>query len=426
MEAIETSLPLDPQEGVRVDWSDLPVDLLQEISKKLHDIFDFVYFRVVCKKWRAATSTSDLPPQIPWLLQEQRCDGESLCFYSLFSDKIRTIHCPMARDKCLYGPSHGYLYAEGLPSSLLNRLTKDEVTMEPGWFFYPFLVCMGPDPIGSDDYVVIIEDDDGSKRTGFYRPRSCEWKFVALPLSYVGNSCLKGMFYKNESRTSNTVVFNIACVSSFVIPSPKTLDSSDRVYFVESSGKILRIVKSVDLSSPVSTRNFCFNIYQLDVEGEIDQCRWVKTNCIGNQILFLDLRNGISITPSPSTGLRGNCVYYLERSEVQKYNIEDGQMEKVLCSFKTGSTWLVPNVIHNLQEGILSTSCSDSEIKGTAGVVLNRYVITYDLEPAQASWQKPESQGMQILRSSWNYDKVHRLPVTTNNLAEGKLPSSHK
>ncbi|KAJ4759853.1 F-box family protein [Rhynchospora pubera] len=358
MEAIETSVPLESQKRVGVDWSDLPVDLLQEILKKLHDIFDFVYFRAICKKWRAATSISDLPPQLPWLLQEHRSGSESLCFYSLLSDKIRTIHCPMACNKHLIGPSHGYLYAEGLPHSLLNPLTKDEVTIEPGSFVCPFLVCMGPDPIGSNDYMAFLHNDLGTAR--FYRPRSCEWNSVALPLNDVGReSCLKGMYYMKDHETDNTVVFNIACGSSFVIPSPKILDSSDQVYFVESSGKILRIVKSVDLSSPVSTPNYCFNIYQLDVEGEIDQGRWVKTNSIGNQILFLDFHNGISITASPSTGFRGNYVYYIVSPDdecfvscgLYKYNISDGQAEKVLCPFNNGWTWLVPNLVSSLPAG---------------------------------------------------------------------------
>ncbi|KAJ3706237.1 hypothetical protein LUZ61_009942 [Rhynchospora tenuis] len=361
MRSIESSLPLEPPEGIQVDWSELPVDLLQEISKKLLDIFDFVYFRAVCKKWRAATSTSDLPPQLPWLLQE-RYDSESLCFYSLLSDKIRTIQCPLARNKQLLGPSHGYLYAKGRTFSLLNPLTKDEVTIEFRRFFCPFLVSMGPDPIGSDDYMAFMDDD--LKTTGFYRPCNREWSFVALPLNDVGcKSCLKGMYYMNEHGTGNTVVFNIACGSSFVIPSPKALDSSDQVYFVESSGKILRIVKNVDLSSPVSTPNFCFNIYQLDVEGEneIDQCRWVKTNSIGNQILFLDKFNGISNIVSPSTGLRANSIYYiLNRFEssvscgLYKYNISDGQAEKVFCPFNNGmngSTWLVPNLVSSLPAG---------------------------------------------------------------------------
>ncbi|KAJ4732911.1 F-box protein [Rhynchospora pubera] len=240
------------------------------------------------------------------------------------------------------GPSHGYLYAAShgslhLNCYLLNPITKDVLPFASTRYQRPFLVCMGPDPVKSDDYMAFI-DDTFSQTMGFYRPRYWEWTYVQMPSLELNlyHACLKGAYYMSEDETGDTVVVDIACGFSFTVPSPKIPASSDHVYFVESAGKILRIDKQLNRS---------FAIYHLHVEGEIGQSRWVKTNCIGNQILFLDLRNGISITASPSTGLRGNCVYYLESPGVLKYNIEDGQTEKVPCPFKTGSTWLVPDVI---------------------------------------------------------------------------------
>ncbi|KAJ4800689.1 F-box protein skip23 [Rhynchospora pubera] len=378
MEAIEPSLPLRSQKRVRVDWSDLPVDLLQEISKKLHDVFDFVYFRAVCKKWRSAASISDLPPQLPWLVEHpvnaQGIEGENLRFYSFFSDKIRTLHCPMARGKCLIGPSHGYLYAckrwKDPTPSLFNPLTKDEVTIQIRRDLFPFLdlESIGPDPIGTDSYMAFTDARD---MMGFYRPCSCEWNYVELPIEIcpLPGSCLKGRYYMNDPETGDTVVIDIACGSSFVIPAPKTLESSDRVYFVESTGNILRIVKhkdqtlSLDLSLALCTSNFSFDIYQLCAEDDICQSRWVKINSIGNQIVFLDDRNGISITARPSTGMRINSVYFLQRCsvryygdwvtycEVYKYSISDGRTEKVLCPFSNGRTWFVPNLVTSVPAG---------------------------------------------------------------------------
>ncbi|KAJ3706239.1 hypothetical protein LUZ61_009944 [Rhynchospora tenuis] len=341
MDSIEPSLHLKPRDRIRVDWSDLPVEMLQEISDKLHDIFDFVHFRAVCKKWREAISISDLPPQLPWILEERENvkdrDSQSLRFYSLFSDKIRTIHCPPACGKYLYGPSHGYLYSfdlnyNGPTHSLMNPLTKDEVTIEIRRHSDPYVVCMGPDPIRSNNYMS-FRVDFLSETMGFYHPRTCEWNYVEVPVCdwNAGHACLRGAFYINKPDTGATVVVNIACDSSFVIPPPKTPVIPDFVYFVESAGKILRIVPFLDLNlaSP-----FCLDIFQLDVKDEIDQSRWVNTNSIGNQILFLDESYGISITASPSTGLNGNCVYYLLGSEVYKYNISDGQAKKVLSFVK--------------------------------------------------------------------------------------------
>ncbi|KAJ4812334.1 F-box protein [Rhynchospora pubera] len=283
---------------------------------------------------------------------------QTLRFYSLFSDKIRTIHCPLPRGKFFTGPSHGYLYAAShgslhLNCYLLNPITKDVLPFASTRYQRPFLVCMGPDPVKSDDYMAFI-DDTFSQTMGFYRPRYWEWTYVQMPSLELNlyHACLKGAYYMSEDETGDTVVVDIACGFSFTVPSPKIPASSDHVYFVESAGKILRIDKQLNRS---------FAIYHLHVEGEIGQSRWVKTNCIGNQILFLDLRNGISITASPSTGLRGNCVYYLESPGVLKYNIEDGQTEKVPCPFKTGSTWLVPDVI-DYQPGTEVTRLGTSQV----------------------------------------------------------------
>ncbi|XP_078166469.1 putative F-box protein At2g16290 [Carex rostrata] len=360
--ATDLSPPFELQGRNQVDWSDLPPDILQTISKRLHDIFDFIYFRAVCKKWRTATSISDLPSQIPWLLEERNnvknSDSENLRFYSLFSGKIRSIHCPPSRGKYLFGPSHGYLYAANLDSdystySLLNPLTKDEMIIDFERYFHTFLVCMGPDPMGSDNHMAFSFLDDGLPETiGFYQPCNSEWDYVEAPhlLSNSGHACFKGIYYMNETGTGNTLVVNIAGGSSISVPPPETLYSSDRVYFVESAGKILRVVKKLDLGLAV------FDIYQLDVGVENHEYRWVKTSSIGNQILFLDWRNGISITANETTKLMGNCIYYLtshfdgllrlssESCNVYKYNIEDGLTEKVPSPFKKGDSWFVPRL----------------------------------------------------------------------------------
>ncbi|KAF3323827.1 F-box protein SKIP23 [Carex littledalei] len=364
--ATELSPPFELQGTNQVDWSDLPSDLLQTISKRLHDIFDFTYFRAVCKKWRVATSISDLPPQIPWLLEERNnvknSGSENLRFYSLFSDKIRSIHCPPSRGKYLFGPSHGYLYAANLDSdyptySLLNPLTNDEMIINFERHFHSFLVCMGPDPMGcSDDHMAFSFLGDGLPETiGFYQPRNWEWDYVQVPhlISNSGHACFKGIYYMNEAGTGNTLVVNIAGASSISVPPPETLYSSDSVYFVESAGKILRVVQKLDLDFAVSNSNISFDIYQLDVGAENHEYRWVKTSSISNQILFLDWRNGISITANETTKLMGNCIYYLKSHfdgllrlscDVYKYNIEDGLTEKVPLPCKKGDSWFVPRV----------------------------------------------------------------------------------
>ncbi|KAJ1274996.1 hypothetical protein BS78_05G102700 [Paspalum vaginatum] len=50
-------------------WSDLPLDLLRDISRRLHDATDYVRFHTVCKSWRGTLPPARCrPPFLPWLL----------------------------------------------------------------------------------------------------------------------------------------------------------------------------------------------------------------------------------------------------------------------------------------------------------------------------------------------------------------------
>lgn len=224
------------------------------------------------------------------------------------------------------------------------------------------MVCMGPDPMGSADHMAFM-DDCCSQTMGFYQPRNWDWDYVELPVRDLNlrHACLQGMYFINEIETGNTVVVHIPCGSSFSIPPPENLHSYNNVYFVESAGKILRIVKRLDLGLAASNSNFSFNIYQFDVGDENLEYRWVKTSSIGSEMLFLDFRTGFSITAAESTGLRGNCIYYIQShydgivelsSEVYKYDIEDGRTEKIASPFNKRGSWFVPHAA-----GRLPTNC---------------------------------------------------------------------
>lgn len=367
MSTTETQLP---QKNGKANWPDLPADLLRTISRKLPDIFDFIYFRSVCKSWYTSTSISnDLPPLIPWLLSREGRPGR-LRFYSIFSGKMRTIYCPQSRYKVLCGPSYGYLYAiRYTPGgcrkhSLLNPLTKDEVTLRLRKRFHDYcMVSMSQNLIADDDYMAFL--DPISMRMEFYQPHKPK-RYYAGGCSYPlwktprGGACLKGMYFAHQKTTCETDVFDIARGYSFVIPPPKMHGHEDKVCFIESAGRILRIVmhrRRSDLES-APFNHYVFDIYQLEdveVQNEIHQYRWVKIDGIGNHALFLDslfIVSGISITASESAGLRGNCIYYTERfgydCRIYRYDVEEGRSQRIPCPRRKFWTWFVPSLVSML------------------------------------------------------------------------------
>jgi hypothetical protein len=193
------------EKSVEVRWSDLPTDLLRTITKKLHDIFDFIYFRSVCKNWYTSISISDMPPLIPWLFSLDYHDKAYLHFYSIFSDKTHTFHCPNARKRCMFGPSRGYLYTiqyipRGKPKHfLLNPLTKDDVALRFRKRFNNLhLTSMSLSLIEDDDYIVFR--DPHRFRMEFYQPHRPNRNYArgrsCSPQDTRGSdACLKGMHF---------------------------------------------------------------------------------------------------------------------------------------------------------------------------------------------------------------------------------------
>jgi hypothetical protein len=55
-------------------WTELPPDLLVDVSGRLHDLADFIRFHAVCRPWRAAAarrSSATRPTFPPWLLEKR-------------------------------------------------------------------------------------------------------------------------------------------------------------------------------------------------------------------------------------------------------------------------------------------------------------------------------------------------------------------
>ncbi|KAF3336739.1 F-box protein [Carex littledalei] len=148
------------------DWSGLPIELINLISKKLPKRSDFVKFRAVCKTWCSYTPLSDYPPQFPWLIEH--IPGTHLVnglrFYSSFSSETGTIFRKEFNHgtNCMRpGPSHGTLILNDRSISthsyvLFNPLTNEEIRL-PFLHFsgHPYLVWTGTNSIHNQDVIVI-------------------------------------------------------------------------------------------------------------------------------------------------------------------------------------------------------------------------------------------------------------------------------
>jgi hypothetical protein len=120
------------------DWSNLPKDILEAVSKKITSVADYLRLRAVCTPWRSALSPASrhLPPQPPWLLLpydphlKEGNDASVRFFYDMSTFQIRKINLPQTCGKQYCGSSLGWLVLEDGPEiSLLNPITKVQMQL---------------------------------------------------------------------------------------------------------------------------------------------------------------------------------------------------------------------------------------------------------------------------------------------------------
>ncbi|KAJ4776304.1 F-box protein skip23 [Rhynchospora pubera] len=338
------------------DWRELPSELLVLISQKLADLRYFIRFRAVCKSWRASVLVSDQPPQIPWLFECEFCEGfsleeafisEELCFYSLADANPETGIGRILIKECYqyYGTGNGYLLIkDGSNLSLLNPLTNNTISLPP----VPS-DCISIDLhsvfFSSSDLILawcmFLACDHGNWTCGFCHPDKMKWK-------YIGNSyntcCWNGMIFTTLEFTWTKVFDAASGKKLYQVPHAEEEGSiASQSYLVESCGVVLRLA----LYYTSDAKIYIFSVYKLSFEGRDGQPCWVKVNNIGDQILFLDARNGFSVRAT--AGFKENSIYYISDdwsnkcNTLWRYDIAVGTVERVPCPFQ-GFMWFIPKL----------------------------------------------------------------------------------
>ncbi|XP_078153123.1 putative F-box protein At3g25750 [Carex rostrata] len=336
------------------NWSDLPEELINLVSKKLYKLSDFVKFRVVCKPWFSSAPLSDRPPQFPWLIEDERANGPlkksiyGSSFYSFFSGEIDTIAKKQAyHRKNTMGIGHGCIFIREHNSYLLfNPLTNEEIRLPSLYFSSPYLVWTGTNPTRNRNVIVIEQNtkmENGS--WAFYDRDNNDWIVSKEGPIYDSVCYFKGMLFSSDGGISTHVFDTSTKKKLYKIPPPEDEipPCLPAIYLVESAGEILRVSLTFEWNNFEKT---IFRIYKLEFDGINCPICWVKISNIGDQMLFLDSTNGFSISSKSFPGQRGNCIYFLDPEDniAYRYNIEDGKTEKLWCPFVLPSTWFVPDL----------------------------------------------------------------------------------
>ncbi|KAJ1703598.1 hypothetical protein LUZ63_003377 [Rhynchospora breviuscula] len=343
------------------DWSELPLDLLNFISRRLLELQDFIHFRAVCKRWRSAAPVADHPRQLPWVVGKRAVSQSNVQFLSLSTGKIYSVECNEAKGKQLLGSSHDYMLSfdpERRLLSLLNPLTRKEIHLPPTDSEWHRPLYIGPDPVQSGDDVVICWSSLDVLTVGLCQPGDQEWKKIQISGGVDGQTYYKDMYYVTERETLATKIMDIKTGSTLsIIPAPICTSTGHPCcleYLIVSSGEVLGVSGYNGARGKIE--NYVFDVYQLDDKNKIP--RWIKIDSIGDRILFLDDTIGFCLSASEfnNEDLKGDCIYFIAylyddwffcfEFPLCRYNMKNPRVETVDDALLGDtSSWFFPSIL---------------------------------------------------------------------------------
>ncbi|KAJ0024401.1 hypothetical protein Pint_09295 [Pistacia integerrima] len=361
---------------MEVDWTQLPPELVETISKKLTIFSDYIYFRAICSNWRSFIPKipNHLPPQLPWLMLPQSQPHQSRrAFFNLSTAKLHFLNLPEASHRKRHrGSSHGWLVIldETPAVLLLNPLTRVKINLPP-LITFPNVVSFSYSEIGReytlssslgdrynlnlrqmrDAFIkkVVLSSSPAKdsafiavailNRTGdlaYCRNGGQSWTIIEGAQSYSEDVIYKkGLFYavdKGGSMAVCDVSGEVPRVS--VIQMPRQF-GGDMQYLVSSEDELLLVTRYLGLDFDFEPyqphliyRTIRFEVFRVNWIGP----QWERVRSLGDKVLFIGENSSLALSASDFPGCIGDCIYYTD--DYSETNYDDVYGEHDLGIFK--------------------------------------------------------------------------------------------
>ncbi|KAJ9165904.1 hypothetical protein P3X46_020719 [Hevea brasiliensis] len=371
-----------------VDWTQLPPELIETISKSITVYADYLHSRAVCRTWRSSIPKNPyhLPPQLPWLMLPQSQYNQShRAFFNLSTNKFHFLNLPEASHRNRHcGSSHGWLIIlDDSPLVLLiNPLTRAKFSLPPLTSF-PNVVSFNYSDIGRE---YALQNSSGDRYTRSLRQMR-DWfikkvvlsssplkasNFVAMTilnqtgdLAYCRNGnqswtiienarsfcedvvCFNGFFYA-VNKSGQIAICDVTSDSPEVsfIETPRQA-GGDMQYLVSSADELLLVTRYLDLEFEVDHpdrqqyimyRTIRFEVFRLDWSGP----RWVRVRSLGDKVLFIGENTSLSLSATDFSGCMGNCIYYTDDYSDTNYDGHFGEHDLGIFKLLDGSIEPLP------------------------------------------------------------------------------------
>lgn len=362
------------QTRIPPDWSLLPEELVEIISKKIACISDYIRFRAVCKPWRSASPRlpGHLPPQLPWLMlpyDPQPSLSLPRGFFDVVTGKTHYLNLPETHGKRCHGSSHGWLMLEqGRLISLLNPITRAQIDLPPLENPMRRLITP-PSMVLGDEYTLQESSPNGyrfvkrgnrfinkvilsanpsldpgcivmailqyNSNLAFCKAGDGLWTVIQSDIDtlYIDAIYQSGRFY-SINFDGRIIVYDVDRLpaSVRVIPSPLH-DGGDQKFFVERSPeRLLMVVWNFNVRN--LARKAEYSVFELGLDDQ-----WFEVKDIGDNALFFGGGHCFAVSTRDFHGWRGSRIYYtypfylqmltegdLASHGMRVFNLEDGNV----------------------------------------------------------------------------------------------------
>ncbi|KAJ7001556.1 hypothetical protein NC653_011843 [Populus alba x Populus x berolinensis] len=353
------------------EWTHLPKDLMELISKRLDTSTDLLRFRSVCNSWR-----SSIPPEPPCLslnsfkiLPNDGISHTSFGF-SLFKRTVFLVGLPNSHNQTdtqgwlvkieedVPGKKHLFdplsrCRSTSLPTNLPRVLDLMNLRIrELGHEYVLHHVNYKPNSSSFTDagnlymekVVMILLNSKTefvlltihvSGKLAIFKSGDKRWTIInEMPSPFDDVIVYKGRFYAVDN-TGRTVVVamdaNLGLVGNPVF-------GGDKKYLVESKGDLLLVDMYLSIDSDeglsigydvvqdlvqcMSERTVWFKVFKLNEEGKC----WTEVKDLEDRVLFLGDDLTFSASASELSGCKGNCIFFNDDFFYSRGEGDDGSL----------------------------------------------------------------------------------------------------
>ncbi|KGN55474.1 F-box protein SKIP23 [Cucumis sativus] len=337
------------------DWTELPPDLLHQISDYLTVYSDYLRFRVVCWNWRFSVPKIPhrLPPQLPCLIiplyHNCRCG-----LFNFSDNKIHFLYLPeISLRKRPCGSSHGWLTIvdETPPILLLNPFTRAKLWLPPlstfpnvvsfdysrvgreylirtptGHIYTRNLrqmrdsfvkkIVLSSSPSNPNDFLAVaILNHSGD--LAFCRSGGGSWTFVDdAPSDCEDVIYSDGVFYAVDKYGVVSLMDLRGSRSQVSLVATERQLAGDIQYLVKLGQELLLVSRYLDIVNdgmedeliPVMYRTVRFEVFRMEWEGP----RWEKVENLNEMALFVGGNSSMAFSAADFGEISGNCIYYTD------------------------------------------------------------------------------------------------------------------